>query len=156
MLRLSLALSGLLVLAAATSGCVVHGRTRVGYAAHVSAEPALVEVSPGVMVIEDYHEPVFYSDGFYWRYYGGIWYRSSYHTGGWVTWSRPPSRIVGIRRPHAYVRYRGHAGVRRTHIRGRTHHRGRDGRVIHDHRRDGRHHSPGPDQRDRRRRRNDR
>lgn len=133
MLRFSLALSGLLVLAAATSGCVVHGRARVGYAAHVSAEPALVEVSPGVMVIEDYHEPVFYSDGFYWRYYGGLWYRSHYHTGGWVTWNRPPARIIGIRRPHAYVRYRARAGVHRTHIRARG------GGTIHNHPRDGRH-----------------
>ena len=132
MLRFSLALSGLLVLGAVTSGCVVHGRARVGGA--VYAEPALVEVSPGVMVVEDYHEPVFYSDGFYWRYYGGIWYRSSYHTGGWVTWNRPPARVIGIRRPHAYVRYRARPGAVR--VRGRAHVRG-GGR--HNHPRDGRH-----------------
>ena len=148
MLRFSLALSGLLLLASLNSGCIVHGRARVGGA--VYAEPAMVEVSPGVMVIEDYHEPVFYSDGFYWRHYGGVWYRSSYHTGGWVTWRRPPARIIGIRRPHAYVRYRGRAGVRRTHVRARG------GGVIHNHPRDGRHRRDDrgrPDDRDRRRRR---
>jgi hypothetical protein len=142
MLRLSIVLGGLVVLASATSGCVVRGRTHVGYSAHVSSEPALVEVSPGVMVIEDYHEPVFYSDGYYWRSYNGVWMRSSYHTGGWVTVHRPPHRIVSIRSPRAYVRYRARPGVvrHRGAVRGgnRNHVR-RDGRVIHKHPADGRH-----------------
>ncbi|HEU5058360.1 MAG TPA: hypothetical protein VFU21_17630 [Kofleriaceae bacterium] len=123
-----------------TSGCVVHGRARVGATVH--AEPALVEVSPGVMVIEDYDEPVFYSDGYYWLYSDGVWLRSSYHTGGWVRVRTVPTRIVSIRSPRAYVRYRGRAGVRRTHVRARG------GRVIHNHPRDGRHRDD-----DRRRRR---
>jgi len=109
MLKVSLALSGLLLAGLSNTGCIVHGRARVGGA--VYAEPALVEVSPGVMVVEDYDEPVFYSDGFYWRYYGGIWYRSSYHTGGWVTWRNPPARVIGIRNPRGYVRYRARPGV---------------------------------------------
>ena len=146
MLKVSLALSGLLLAGVTSTGCIVHGRARVG--ATVTAEPALVEVSPGVMVIEDYDEPVFYSDGFYWRYYGGIWYRSSYHTGGWVTWRRPPARIIGIRNPRGYVRYRGGAGVRRTHVRARG------GGTIHNHPRDGRHYRQNQrrDDRDDRRR----
>ncbi len=115
MLRLSLALSGLTLLASTTSGCIVHGR--VG--ARVEAEPAMVEVSPGVMVIEDYDEPVFYSDGYYWLYSDGIWLRSSYHNGGWVRWNNVPRGIVSIRSPRAYVRYRGRAGVRRSYVRGR-------------------------------------
>jgi hypothetical protein len=132
MLRFSLALSGLLLLAGATSGCVVHGRARVGATAHVST-PAMVEVSPGVMVIEDYDEPVFYSDGYYWMQSDGVWLRSSYHTGGWVRYHAVPRGIVSIRSPRAYVRYRGRPGVRRTHVRARG------GGVIHNHPRDGRH-----------------
>jgi hypothetical protein len=79
-----------------------------GCAATVAADaygPDLVYVSPGVQVIADYNEPIFYSDGFYWRYYGGVWYRSSYYTGGWV-YARPPVAVLRIDRPHAYVHYR--------------------------------------------------
>ena len=38
--------------------------------------PDLVYAAPGVQVIADYDEPVFFSDGLYWRYSGGYWYRS--------------------------------------------------------------------------------
>ena len=79
-----------------------------GCAATVAADaygPDLVTVSPGVQVIADYDEPIFYSDGFYWRYYGGVWYRSSYYTGGWV-YARPPVAVLRIDWPHAYVHYR--------------------------------------------------
>ena len=31
------------------------------------APPDMAYVSPGVQVIADYDEPIFYSDGFYWR-----------------------------------------------------------------------------------------
>lgn len=67
--------------------------------------PDLVYVSPGVQVIADYGEPVFYADGYYWREVGGVWYRSSYHTHGWVTYSAPYS-IVSIRNRHTYRHYR--------------------------------------------------
>jgi len=66
--------------------------------------PDLVTVSPGVQVIADYDEPIFYSDGFYWRNYGGGWYRSTYYTGGWV-YAAPPVAILSIDRPYAYRHY---------------------------------------------------
>jgi hypothetical protein len=69
--------------------------------------PDLVYAGPGVQVIADYNEPIFYSDGFYWRYYGGVWYRSSYYTGGWV-YARPPAAVLRIDRPGGYVHYRPH------------------------------------------------
>jgi len=89
-----------------------------GCAATVSGDaygPDLVTVSPGVQVIADYDEPIFYSDGFYWRYYGGVWYRSTYYTGGWV-YARPPVAVLRVDRPYAYVHYRpaGWAGHPRT------------------------------------------
>jgi hypothetical protein len=44
--------------------------------------PDLVTVSPGVQVVADYDEPVFYTDGFYWRYTDGGWYRSNNYATG--------------------------------------------------------------------------
>ena len=99
------------------AGCVVHGSARVHSRAYV--RPATVQISPGVYVVEDYHEPVFYSDGWYWRYYGGVWYRSSYHSHGWVRWQHVPRGVARIDRPSVYVRYRGNAHGR---ARGNVHH----------------------------------
>src|SRR3954471_12849051 len=79
-----------------------------GCAATVASDgygPDLVTVSPGVQVIADYDEPIFYSDGYYWRDYGGGWYRSSYYTGGWA-YARPPAAVMRIDRPYAYRHYR--------------------------------------------------
>jgi len=70
--------------------------------------PELVEVetNPGVQVVYNAEVPVFYSDSFYWRYDGGLWYRSSVHTGGWVAYNNPPERIRRIDRPTVYSHYR--------------------------------------------------
>src|SRR5207302_384365 len=67
--------------------------------------PDLVSVGPGVSVIADYDEPIFYSDGFYWRNYGNTWYRSPRYTGGWV-YAAPPPAVMRIDRPYAYRHYR--------------------------------------------------
>jgi hypothetical protein len=98
------------------AGCVLHGTARVHGQAQVEP-PELVYVSPGVQVVYDYHEPVFYTDGFYWRYHSGVWYRSSYHSHGWVRYPRVPRTIARIDRPQGYVRYRGNA---RGHSRVRS------------------------------------
>jgi len=84
------------------------GIVATGCTATVAADaypPDLVYVAPGVQVIADYNEPIFYSDGYYWRTSGGVWYRSSYYTGGWV-YASPPVAVLRIDRPHAYVHYR--------------------------------------------------
>ena len=62
-------------------------------------------MSPGVQVIADYNEPIFYSDGLYWRYSGGTWYRSRYYTGGWA-YATPPAAVLRINRPYGYAHYR--------------------------------------------------
>src|SRR3982751_876159 len=103
----SIALATVLLAAGLMTGC----------AATVSADaypPDMVYVSPGVQVIADYDEPIFYSDRYYWRMYGGTWDRSPYYTGGWVA-AVPPPAVLHIDRPHAYVHYRpagwvGHRG----------------------------------------------
>jgi hypothetical protein len=94
----SILLAGLALATLVTAGC----------AATVTADaypPDLVYAAPGVQVIADYDEPIFYNDGFYWRFYGGGWYRSTYYTGGWV-YARPPVAVMRIDRPYAYAHYR--------------------------------------------------
>ena len=105
--------------AVACGGCVA--TTGSGSYVHASAQPVVtvttstdyeepdlvdVEVSPGVQVVADYEEPVFHADNFYWRFSGGIWYRSTVHTGGWVVYEDVPVRVRSIERPHTYVHYR--------------------------------------------------
>ncbi|GAB4561998.1 MAG: hypothetical protein Tsb0020_09940 [Haliangiales bacterium] len=84
--------------------------------AHV-ATPALVEIRPGLWVVEDYHQPVFYSDGYYWLYDGGVWYRSTVHHSSWsrVQVNYVPVVVRRVDRPRRYVRYhaRDRARVRR-------------------------------------------
>ncbi len=78
----------------------------VGYSGTVeTSAPDLVYVSPGVQVIADYDEPIFYSDNYYWRNDGGTWYRSRSYNAGWV-YASPPAAVIHIDRPQAYVHYR--------------------------------------------------
>jgi hypothetical protein len=76
-----------------------------------SPQPDLVAVGPGVSVIADYDEPIFYSNGYYWWNYGGYWYRSGYYTGGWVYVDSPPIVIAGIGSPYYYRHYRPYGYV---------------------------------------------
>ena len=110
MLRTSLILGGLLALGV-TTGCYATGRA--GVSATYST-PELVYVSPGVQVVADYDYPVFYSQGFYWRYNSGIWMRSRLHNRGFVRVHTVPVVIRQIRYPHRYVhvRARGHVRAR--------------------------------------------
>jgi hypothetical protein len=116
-----------LVLATAfAAGCV----PGVGYSASVSNAgygADLVYAAPGVQVIADYDEPIFFADGFYWRMDGANWYRSGYYTGGWV-YAAPPMSIRRIARPHDYVRYRPHGWT------ARPQHHGQPAPVVRDHR----------------------
>jgi len=82
--------------------------------------PDLVYAAPGVQVIADYDEPIFYSDGLYWRYYGGTWYRSPHYRGGWVV-GAPPMAIRRIDRPTAFVHYRPRGWVARPRYVGPPH-----------------------------------
>lgn len=68
--------------------------------------PDLVYVAPGVRVIPDYNESIFFADGFYWWYADGLWYRSTYYTGGWTYIASPPVAVVRIGDPYRYRHYR--------------------------------------------------
>jgi len=96
-----------LILASALTGCIASGGADVTYGGGVAVStPDLVEVSPGVQVVADYDDSVFYSDGFYWRNDGGNWYRSTYYSGGWGYYASPPSAIISINEPYRYRNYR--------------------------------------------------
>jgi hypothetical protein len=130
------------VLATAAAGCYSE-EPDVAYAGdgYAAAGPGLVEVSPGVDVISDYDYPVFYSDGLYWRYDGGIWYQSGYYNRGWGVAYNVPYGVRGIRNPGAYAHWHGggYGGIRdhRTYGGGgiARHHRGyggyRGGAAVH-------------------------
>lgn len=94
------------------TGCVASARVHGD--AHIDAEPTLVSVGPGLWVVQDYDSSVFYSDGYYWRTGGGVWYRSRVHTGSWVI-IQPnvvPSVVVRVDRPGRYARYHAPRGAR--------------------------------------------
>jgi hypothetical protein len=88
------------------TACTATGSARYSASATM---PTMVYISPGVQVIEDYEEPIFYSSNVYWRFNGGVWYQSRSYTGGWVRVTRPPATIVRIERPSMYVHYRASA-----------------------------------------------
>jgi len=71
--------------------------------------PPMVEVQPGVLVVHDYDEEVFFVDGRYWmRAPDGRWYRASDYRGGWVV-AEPrvvPAPIVRIP-PGRYKHHKG-------------------------------------------------
>ena len=99
-----------IVFCAALAGGCVGGEIDVA-----ETTPDLAYVGPGVSVIANYDEPIFFADGYYWWFYGGYWYRSTYYTGGWSYVAMPPQTIVSIRAPLFYRHYRPayyHARVR--------------------------------------------
>jgi hypothetical protein len=99
--------------------------------------PELVDVSPGVQVIYDYDEPIFFSDGFYWHQDNGVWFSSRSYRGGWGRYDGVPMRFRGNFNPHAYahfrpagyVSHRGNGGVR---VEGRTEGRVEGRTEVHD------------------------
>ena len=80
----------------------------VGYSGSYGyAAPQMEYIGPGVQVIADYDYPVFYSDGYYWRNDGGVWYRSGFYNRGWGVSYNVPVGVRGINNPGYYSHYRG-------------------------------------------------
>lgn len=115
-------------------GCYVEDSyaTGPGYATTYAApapgysEPEMVDVSPGVQVVYDYDYPVFFTGGFYWRWYGGGWYSSHYYNGGWgvAVAANVPVGIRGISNPGVYAHYRPAGYVPRAYRPGGANYRG--------------------------------
>lgn len=100
-----------------STGCLVAACAgSAGYTVTASvASPDLVYAGPGVYAVANADAPVFYADNYYWLYDDGLWYRSSYATGGWV-YAPPPYVIRQIDRPLAYQRARTYRRDRQVHV----------------------------------------
>jgi hypothetical protein len=72
---------------------------------YVDGNPDLVEVQPGVQVVYDADEPIFFTDGFYWRQNNGVWFSSRTYGGGWGRYDGVPMRFRGNFNVHAYSHY---------------------------------------------------
>jgi hypothetical protein len=64
--------------------------------------PALVVIEPGIQVVPDVNEEVFFVDGFYWVRRDTRWYRSHDHRKGWVVIEERgvPGRLVKYPQGH--------------------------------------------------------
>ena len=72
--------------------------------------PVLVEVTPGVQVVQDYDQEVFFVDGWYWYRSGPRWYQTRDHRGGWVVVqerSVPPTLVRIPRGKYKHYKARG-------------------------------------------------
>lgn len=100
------------------AGCYTEADVGGGYA-YSDPAPDMEVVTPGVQVVAvDYDYPVFFSDGFYWRYDGGVWYSSRWYNRGWAVSYNVPVRVRGISNPYGYAHYRARAGWGRPGYRG--------------------------------------
>ena len=63
-----------------------------------AAPPPLVVIEPGVQVVEDQDEEVFFVSNYYWVRRGPRWYRTKDHRGGWVVVDGPgvPASLVRV------------------------------------------------------------
>lgn len=74
------------------------------------APPVLVVVQPGVQVVEDFDDEVFFVDGWYWCRRDGRWFRTKSHRGGWVFVERGvPMSLVKLP-PGQYRKWKKHDG----------------------------------------------
>ena len=71
--------------------------------------PPMVEVQPGVLVVPDYDEEVFFVGGRYWmRGNDGRWYRANDYRGGWAAVEpRAVPAPIGRMPPGRYKHHRG-------------------------------------------------
>jgi hypothetical protein len=102
-------------------GCYTEEPEPQYYAGVEDGGTDLVEVSPGVEVIVDYDEPIFFVDNFYWVYRGGYWYQSTWYGGGWVRGRNVPVTVTGISHPEQYTHYRPAGWAVHEHVQGGYH-----------------------------------
>lgn len=97
--------------AASLAGCGATSEVEYSGTVRVTS-PELILIGPGVQVIADADEPLFYSKGYYWLYRDGYWFRSDLYRGGFarVDFVLVPGELRLIDRPQLYVQYRRHLG----------------------------------------------
>ncbi len=104
-------------LVAAALGCAA-GEAESGGDVRVSS-PDLVAISPGIQVVSDADEPLFFADGYYWLYRDRAWYRSDSYRSGFarIDVNMVPGELRTIQQPQIYAHYRRNQG--RIYARGR-------------------------------------
>jgi len=92
MKKLSFALAGLVFLMPSTAQAQVRLSINIG----LPVAPPLVQVQPGIQVVEGFGEEVFFSGGWYWCRRPDGWYRAASPRApfGWVDARRVPSALV--------------------------------------------------------------
>ena len=60
------------------------------------APPPLVVVEPGIQVVPDYPEEVFFVDGWYWVRRDGRWFHAHDYRAGWSYVAAPPPALVRL------------------------------------------------------------
>ncbi len=104
-MRTSLRLTVLTVCAAGAIACL--GTTQAELRIDVPPVLPLVTVEPGVQVVEDYGEEIFFVDGYYWVRRGGYWYRAGDPRARWVYVEPRVVPAVIVRSPPGrYVHWR--------------------------------------------------
>jgi hypothetical protein len=73
--------------------------------------PPLVEIQPGVRVVQDFDDEIFFARGYYWVQRDGNWYRARDHRGTWnyVRSDRAPRQLVRYE-PGRYRRWQHDEG----------------------------------------------
>jgi hypothetical protein len=102
-----------------------YARGYVRYSAPVvfAQAPDLVYVEPGVYVVRNYNDAVYYSDGYYWSSRGGVWYRTAHWSDPWVTVHVGAVPRTFVHRDHrVYAHYHGTAGAHTYRAPDRTYH----------------------------------
>lgn len=109
--------------AAMLAGCAGEAQ----YSGEVTVtSPELVAVQPGVEVVADADEPLFYADGYYWLYRDNIWLRSDSYRGGFarIDVNLVPNQLRTLPQPRAYAHFsrseRGREFARRSDMQRRT------------------------------------
>jgi hypothetical protein len=99
------------------------------------APPTRVAVGPGVEVVRDCDEEVFFSGGWYWHASPeGVWFRTHSYRGGWVVAPRAAVPMAVMRLPRGqYRHFRGEAWREQRHEEhALRHEEHREGAIRHE------------------------
>lgn len=117
-----------MLVAVAIGGCFAtvgeDGRMVGGEASFTMSLPAvlppLIVVQPGVSVVRDMDDEVFYADGYYWARQDRRWFRSRDHRSGWArVEDRRVPPVIAQSPPGRYRHYRGDEHQRNDQEHGR-------------------------------------
>ena len=93
------------LVAAALSPSAPRAQVAVDVRVGFPAPPQLVVVQPGIQVVPDYDEEVFFSNGWYWLRRDESWYRTRDHRGGWVMVPRRAVPVALYRMPPGHYKH---------------------------------------------------